>query len=199
MFLNWGIVEVFKWVAATWAVCFFLYLLFENKHTNQWDALNILCTRQKSGLAFLFLWNKSEHRGINVGRHFVIRRKLWVLRLHQWRTTALQSKWRTLNGTQEAWAPWSGRLELEGTRKARLLNTEQQPACPGSEPFVSLPAAAEHLAERVRSVRCQPSCHSLLKGNHEHVASRPLCSALWSSELRWWLPLWIFDSNIFLW
>lgn len=44
----------------------------------------------ESGLAFLFSWNNFECCGINLGGNFMIRGKMWVLRVHQLRATALQ-------------------------------------------------------------------------------------------------------------
>lgn len=42
-----------------------------------------------SGLASLFLWIKFECYGINLGRDFLIRKKMCILTLHQLRTTLL--------------------------------------------------------------------------------------------------------------
>lgn len=44
----------------------------------------------ESGLVGFF-WIKFECYGINLGRDFMMRKIMWVLGLHQWRATLLQS------------------------------------------------------------------------------------------------------------
>lgn len=51
----------------------------------------IYWTWQKGGLAIVFLWNKFECCGINLGRNFIMRKTMCVLRLHQMRTADLDN------------------------------------------------------------------------------------------------------------